>query len=107
AAERVRAGHRHRHARGRGPAVPRAKGGPVMKAKAKKKRAPAKRAPAKKVVNPIPAGHPALPPYLIVDDAPRALEVYKTAFGHQWHISTHVEDVSLAELRRRAAQMGH
>ena len=27
-------------------------------------------------------------------------------FGHQWHISTHVEDVSPAELRRRAAQMG-
>ena len=26
-------------------------------------------------------------------------------FGHQWHISTHVEDVSPAELRRRAAQM--
>jgi PhnB protein len=170
-----------------------------MKAKAKKKRAPAKRAPAKKVVNPIPAGHPALSPYLIVDDAPRALEFYKKAFsarelmrhagpdgrighaeirigdsivmladehleinarspktvggtpvslhlyvrdvdavarqataagaktvrpvqtqfygdrsgtledpfGHQWHVSTHVEDVSPAELRRRAAQMGH
>ena len=28
-------------------------------------------------------------------------------FGHQWHVSTHVEDVSPAELRRRAAQMGH
>ena len=27
-------------------------------------------------------------------------------FGHQWHVSTHVEDVSPAELRRRAAQMG-
>ena len=170
-----------------------------MKAKAKKKRTPAKRAPAKNVVNPIPAGHPALSPYLIVDDAPRALEFYKKAFsakelmrhagpdgrighaeirigdsivmladehleinarspktvggtpvslhlyvrdvdavarqataagaktvrpvqtqfygdrsgtledpfGHQWHVSTHVEDVSPAELRRRAAQMGH
>ena len=170
-----------------------------MKAKAKKKRAPAKRAPAKNVVNPIPAGHPALSPYLIVDDAPRALEFYKKAFsarelmrhagpdgrighaeirigdsivmladehleinarspktvggtpvslhlyvrdvdavarqataagaktvrpvqtqfngdrsgtledpfGHQWHVSTHVEDVSPAELRRRAAQMDH
>ena len=174
-----------------------------MKAKAKKKaaarRAPAKRAPAKKVVNPIPAGHPTVSPYLIVDDAPRALEFYKKAFsakelmrhagpdgrighaeirigdsiimladehleinakspktvggtpvslhlyvkdvdaiarqataagaktvrpvqtqfygdrngtledpfGHQWHVSTHGEDVSPAELRRRAAQMGH
>jgi len=173
-----------------------------MKAKANKKtaarRAPAQRAPAKKTVNPIPAGHPAVSPYLIVDDAPRALEFYKKAFGakelmrhagpdgrighaeirigdsiimladehleinakspktvggtpvrlhlyvkdvdalarqaagagaktvrpvqtqfygdrngmiedpfgHQWHISTHVEDVSLTELRRRAAQMG-
>jgi len=173
-----------------------------MKAKAKKKtaarRAPAKRGAAKKVVSPIPAGHPAVSPYLIVDDAPRALEFYKKAFGakelmrhagpdgrighaeirigdsivmladehievnakspktvggtpvslhlyvkdvdalarqaagagaktvrpvqtqfygdrngtledpfgHQWHISTHVEDVSLTELRRRAAQMG-
>jgi PhnB protein len=28
-------------------------------------------------------------------------------FGHQWHVSTHVEDVSPAELRRRAAQTGH
>jgi len=28
-------------------------------------------------------------------------------FGHQWHVSTHIEDVSPAELRRRAAQMGH
>ena len=174
-----------------------------MKTKAKKKtvarRAPAKRAPSKKAVSPIPAGHPAVSPYLIVDDAPRALEFYKKAFGarelmrhagpdgrighaeirigdsivmladehleinakspktvggtpvrlhlyvkdvdavarqataagaktvrpvqtqfygdrngmledpfgHQWHVSTHVEDVSPAELRRRAAQMGH
>ena len=173
-----------------------------MKARAKKKtaarRAPAKRAPAKKTVSPIPAGHPAVSPYLIVDDAPRALEFYKKAFGakelmrhagpdgrighaeirigdsivmladehlevdakspktvggtpvrlhlyvtdvdavarqaagagaktvrpvqtqfygdrngmledpfgHQWHVSTHVADVSAAELRRRAAQMG-
>ncbi|HMH48882.1 MAG TPA: VOC family protein [Candidatus Acidoferrum sp.] len=174
-----------------------------MKARAKKKtaarRAPAKRAAAKKTVDPIPAGHPTVSPYLIVDDAPRALEFYKKAFsakelmrhagpdgrighaeirigdsivmladehleinarspktiggtpvslhvyvkdvdavarqaagagaktvrpvqtqfygdrsgtfedpfGHQWHLSTHVEDVSPAELRRRAAQMGH
>ena len=27
-------------------------------------------------------------------------------FGHQWHLSTHIEDVSPAELRRRAAQLG-
>src|SRR5712691_12692187 len=56
-----------------------------MKAKAKKKAAarrnPAKRALARKVVNPIPAGHPAISPYLIVDDAPRALEFYKKAFS--------------------------
>ena len=171
-----------------------------MKAKAKKpavRRASAKRAPAKKTVAPIPAGHPAVSPYLIVDDAPRALEFYKKAFGakelmrhagpdgrighaeirigdsvimladehpevnarspktiggtpvslhvyvkdvdatarqaagagakvvrpvqnqfygdrmgtfedpfgHQWHVSTHIEDVSPAELRRRAAQL--
>ena len=174
-----------------------------MKARAKTKRAArktvAKRTPARKTVSPIPAGYPAVSPYLIVDDAPRALEFYKKAFGakelmrhagpdgrighaeiklgdsivmladehlevdarsprtvggtpvslhvyvrdvdavarqatsagaktvrplqtqfygdrnttledpfgHQWHLSTHVEDVSPAELRRRAAQMGH
>jgi PhnB protein len=174
-----------------------------MKAKAKPKRAVAKRsaarpAPAKKPVKPIPAGYPAVSPYLIVDGATRALEFYKKAFGakevmrhagpdgrighaeirigdslimladehpevdarspksvggtpvklhlyvedvdrvarqataagariarpvqdqfygdrngmledpfgHQWHISTHIEDVSPAELRRRAAQLG-
>ena len=174
-----------------------------MKARAKRKpaakRRVAKNEPAKKkTVHPIPAGHPAVSPYLIVDDAPRALEFYKKAFGakelmrhagpdgrighaeirisdsiimladehlavnakspktvggtpvslhlyvkdvdavarqataagartvrpvqtqfygdrngmledpfgHQWHVSTHVEDVSPAELRRRAAQMG-
>ena len=171
-----------------------------MKAKAKKRAArktAARKAPAKKTVSPIPAGHPAVSPYLIVDDAPRALEFYKKAFGakelmrhagpdgrighaeirigdsiimladehlevnarspktvggtpvslhlyvkdvdaiarqataagartvrpvqtqfygdrsgtledpfgHQWHVSTHVEDISPAELRRRAAQM--
>jgi PhnB protein len=27
-------------------------------------------------------------------------------FGHQWHVSTHIEDVSPAEMRRRAAQAG-
>jgi PhnB protein len=173
-----------------------------MKARPKKRAARkpvAKKAPAKKAPAPIPAGHPALSPYLIVDDATRALEFYKKAFGakelmrhagpdgrighaelriadsivmladenpevnarspktvggtpvslhlyvkdvdavarqatsagaratrpvqdqfygdrsgtfedpfgHQWHISTHIEDVSPAELRRRAAQMGH
>ena len=173
-----------------------------MKARAKTKARPraAKQAPPKKkAVPPIPAGHPAVSPYLIVDDAPRALEFYKKAFGarelmrhagpdgrighaeirigdsiimladehlevnarspktvggtpvslhfyvkdvdalarqaaaagartvrpvqtqfygdrngmledpfgHQWHVSTHVEDVSPAELRRRAAQVGH
>ena len=171
-----------------------------MKARAKKpaaRKTAAKKAPAKKAVKPIPEGHPAVSPYLIVDDAPRALEFYKKAFGakelmrhagpdgrighaeikigdsivmladehlevnarspktvggtpvslhfyvkdvdavarqataagakvvrpvqdqfygdrngmledpfgHQWHISTHIEDVSPAELRRRAAQL--
>src|SRR6185295_1982015 len=57
-----------------------AKGGRVVKAKPKKKPA-ARRPPAKKPVNPIPAGHPAVSPYLIVGDAPRALEFYKKAFG--------------------------
>ena len=172
----------------------------MKKGKAKKPaRARAKTATKKKPVQPIPEGHPAVSPYLIVDDATRALEFYKKAFGakelmrhagpdgrighaeirigdsiimladehlevdakspktvggtpvrlhlyvkdvdavarqataagaktvrpvqtqfygdrngmledpfgHQWHVSTHVEDVSPAELRRRAAQMGH
>jgi PhnB protein len=172
-----------------------------MKARPKKRaavRSAAKKGPAKKAVAPVPAGHPAISPYLIVDDATRALEFYKKAFGarelmrhagpdgrighaevriadsivmladehpavnarspktiggspvslhlyvkdvdavarqavgagarivrpvqdqfygdrsgtledpfgHQWHVSTHIEDVSAAELRRRAAQMG-
>ena len=173
-----------------------------MKARAKKpaarKTAP-KKGPARKTVKPIPEGHPVISPYLIVDDASRALEFYKKAFGakelmrhvgpdgrighaevkigdsivmladehlevdakspktvggtpvslhlytkdvdavarqaaaagakivrpvqdqfygdrncmledpfgHRWHLSTHIEDVSPAELRRRAAQMGH
>ena len=171
-----------------------------MKARAKKpaaRKTAAKKTPAKRAVTPIPEGHPAVSPYLIVDDAPRALEFYKKAFGakelmrhagpdgrighaeirigdsivmladehlevnarspktvggtpvslhlyvkdvdavarqataagakvvrpvqdqfygdrngmledpfgHQWHVSTHIEDVSPAELRRRAAQM--
>ena len=152
----------------------------------------------KRAVSPIPPGHPAVSPYLIVDDASRALEFYRKAFGatelmrhagpggkighaevrigdsivmladehpevnargpkafggspvrlhvyvrdvdavarqaiaagakvvqpvqdqfygdrngtledpfgHEWHISTHIEDVSPAELRKRAAQAG-
>ena len=176
-----------------------------MKARAKEpaarktaaKKTPAKKTPAKRAVTPIPEGHPAISPYLIVDDAPRALEFYKKAFGakelmrhagpdgrighaeikigdsivmladehlevnarspktvggtpvilhlyvkdvdavarqavaagakvvrpvqdqfygdrsgtledpfgHQWHVSTHIEDVSPAELRRRATQL--
>ena len=170
-----------------------------MKKNKAKKPAAKKTVVKKKPVQPIPAGHPAVSPYLIVDDAPRALEFYKKAFsakelmrhagpdgrighaeirigdsiimladehpeinarspkaiggtpvslhvyvkdvdavarqalgagakvvrpvqdqfygdrsgtfedpfGHQWHLSTHIEDVSPAELRRRAAQMGH
>jgi len=154
---------------------------------------------AKRPVRPIPEGHPAVSPYLIVDGAARALDFYRKAFGakelmrhagpdgrighaevkigdsivmladehaevgarapgafggspvklhvyvkdvdavarqaiaagakvvrpvqdqfygdrngtledpfgHEWHISTHIEDVSAAELRKRAAQMGH
>jgi PhnB protein len=27
-------------------------------------------------------------------------------FGHRWHIATHVEDVSMAQARRRAAKLG-
>lgn len=174
----------------------------MKKSKAKQPaRARAKTAakPAKKAVQPIPAGHPAVSPYLIVDDATRALEFYKKAFGarelmrhagpdgrighaevrigdsvimladehpevnarspktiggtpvslhvyvkdvdvvarqalgagakvvrpvqnqfygdrsgtfedpfgHQWHVATHIEDVSPGEFRRRAAQAGH
>ena len=32
---------------------------------------------------------------------------FEDPFGHQWHLATHIEDVSLAELGRRAAQAGH
>jgi PhnB protein len=167
------------------------------------KKRPAKRiarkTAAKRPVRPIPEGHPAVSPYLIVDGAARALDFYRKAFGakelmrhagpdgrighaevkigdsivmladehaevgarapgafggspvklhvyvkdvdavarqaiaagakvvrpvqdqfygdrngtledpfgHEWHISTHIEDVSAAELRKRAAQMGH
>lgn len=163
------------------------------------RRAPARPAPAgRRAVRPIPEGHPAVSPYIIVEDASRALEFYKKAFGarelmrhtapdgkighaeiriadsvimladehpevdarsprayggtpvslhlyvtdvdavarqaieagatvvrpvqdqfygdrngtladpfgHQWHLSTHIEDVSPAELRRRAAEAG-
>jgi PhnB protein len=28
-------------------------------------------------------------------------------FGHSWHVATHVEDVSMEELQRRAAQLQH
>lgn len=179
-----------------------------MKARAKKPAArrtvgtkPSAKQPSakKQTVKPIPDGHPAISPYLIVDDAGRALEFYKKGFGarelmrhagpdgrighaevrigdsivmladehlevdarspktvggtpvslhlytkdvdavarqataagarvvrpvqdqfygdrnctledpfgHRWHVSTHIEDVSSAELLRRAAQMGH
>ena len=171
-----------------------------MKAPAKRRagtKRPAKTT-RKRVVKPIPEGHPAVSPYLIVDGAARALQFYRKAFGaqelmrhagpdgrighaeirigdsivmladehpeinargpkafggspvalhvyvrdvdavarqaigagakvvrpvqdqfygdrngtledpfgHQWHLSTHIEDVSPAELRRRAAQAG-
>jgi len=155
----------------------------------------AKRTAAERPVRPVPEGHPAVSPYLIVDGAARALDFYRKAlgakelmrhtapdgrighaeikigdsivmladehpevgarapgtiggspvklhlyvkdvdavarqavaagakivrpvedrfygdrngafedpFGHEWHVSTHIEDVSPAELRRRAA----
>jgi PhnB protein len=34
-----------------------------------------------RAVRPIPQGHPAVSPYLIVEDATRALEFYRKAFG--------------------------
>lgn len=172
-----------------------------MKASAGKRagrRTAARKTAKKRAVRPIPQGHPAVSPYLIVDGAARALGFYRKAFGaqelmrhagpdgrighaeirigdsivmladehheidargpralggspvglhlyvtdvdavarravaagarivrpvqdqfygdrngtledpfgHQWHISTHIEDVSPAELRRRAAQAG-
>lgn len=175
------------------------KKGKPKKTASRSKTAAKKKTPARKTVQPIPPGHPAVSPYLIVDDATRALEFYKKAFGakelmrhagpdgrighaevkindsiimladehpevnarspktiggtpvslhvyvrdvdsvarqatnagakvvrpvqtqfygdrsgtfedpfgHQWHLSTHVEDVSPAEMRRRAAQAGH
>ena len=56
----------------------------MKKSKAKKpasKKTVAKKASAKKTVQPIPEGHPAVSPYLIVDNAARALEFYKKAFA--------------------------
>ena len=49
-----------------------------MKAGAKK---PAVKAAKKRAVRPIPEGHPAVSPYLIVDGADRALAFYRKAFG--------------------------
>jgi PhnB protein len=49
------------------------------RAKSKSKSKPRKKAKAK--VNPIPAGFHSLTPYLIVRDAPSAIEFYKKAFG--------------------------
>jgi PhnB protein len=37
--------------------------------------------PRKRPVSPIPRGHPAVSPYLIVDGAAAALAFYRTAFG--------------------------
>ena len=53
---------------------------------------------------PIPEGHHTATPYLIVKGAAQALEFYKKAFGAREtrSISTHVEDVSLEEMQRRA-----
>jgi len=49
-----------------------------MKARAKK---PAVKTAKKRAVRPIPEGHPAVSPYLIVDGADRALAFYRKAFG--------------------------
>ena len=78
-------------------------------------------------VKPIPDGYYTVTPYLICKGAASAIDFYKKAFGatemlrianpsdgkvdgsvtdpygHHWHLSTHVEDIPLEELRRRSA----
>ena len=75
-------------------------------------------------VKPVPDGYHSITPYLIVPDgaaAARAIAAGATLkrpvenqfygdrlgtiidpFGHIWHISTHIEDVSAEEIARRA-----
>jgi len=80
----------------------------------------AKRAAAKRKVQPIPAGYGAVTPYLAVRGAAQAIEFCKKAFGakelmrmpgpegklgHVWHVVTHKEDLPMAVLKRRAAEM--
>ena len=73
-----------------------------MKRKPARNKVPAKKVTkAKKKVQPIPAGYSAVTPYLSVRGAAQAIE---DPFGHMWHVATHKEDLSKAEMARRSAE---
>lgn len=56
---------------------------------------------SKKKVNAIPRGYSALTPYLVVDNALKAIEFYKKAFGGKGNFMMQLEDgrISHAELK--------
>ena len=80
-------------------------------------------------VNPIPKGYHTVTPYLLVKGAAKQIEFLKKtfgakslmkpadqfwgdrhggvqdAFGNQWWMSTHIEDVSPAEMQKRVQAM--
>lgn len=86
-----------------------------MKKIATRRKLPVKRAAApKKKVQPIPAGYSAVTRYLALRGAAQAVEnqffgdrsgSIEDPFGHLWHVATRMEDLSMAEVKRRAAKM--
>ena len=72
----------------------------------------------RKRAKPVPKGYGTVTPYLACGDAVGAgarllhpvqdkfygdrTGTVQDPFGHVWHIATHVEDLSMAELRKRA-----
>lgn len=82
-------------------------------------------------VHHIPAGYKSMTPYLVMNNAKKAIEFYKTVFdakailerpvenqfygdrsgsikdpyGHKWTIATHIEDVTPEEMKKRAAAL--
>ena len=94
----------------------------MAKAKAKAKKA--KKAKGRRKVPHVPRGYHAVTPYVVdVDRTFRRavaagakvkrevqdqfygdrIGTLEDPFGHTWHLATHVEDVSMAELKKRAA----
>jgi hypothetical protein len=61
---------------------------------------------------PIPGSYRRITPFVVVDGAAQALELYGDRdghivdpFGHHWTVATHVEDVAPDEKMRRMAKM--